>query len=142
MEKTVSSLFSFHAGLRTKLSAAFGIVAILTILSGGVSFLSGQHVAATTAAITELAIPTLIASLRLAAESAQMAAIAPLLLSARAGEEIKSARATLAEKAEAVDPDVSKLALSDETAGQALAGRPAPPLGAPNPPANSAHPPH
>ena len=117
----MSSLFSFHAGLRTKLSAAFGIVAILTILSGGVSFLSGQHVAATTAAITELAIPTLIASLRLAAESAQMAAIAPLLLSARAGEEINSARATLAEKAEAVDRDVSKLASSDEQAGKGLA---------------------
>ena len=84
---------SRRLGIRVKLFAAFGAVAGLTVLASAVGVVSYEDVGQTLGGITQINLPAMAESLRLAKSSAEIAAVAPALIAA---SDMKERAATLA----------------------------------------------
>jgi methyl-accepting chemotaxis protein len=84
--------------IRARLYLAFGSVAAMTAVASAVAFVSYSHVGATLAQITGEGIPAIKISLRLAKESAEIAAAAPALLTANTSAEMIFAQRELQTK--------------------------------------------
>src|SRR5882724_6753559 len=89
-----------HLAIRGWLFIAFGVVAGTTVLASSIALVSYSRLGATLSAITTDSIPAMRDSLRVAKESAEIAAAAPALLAATRADETGSAQAVLAAKQE------------------------------------------
>src|SRR5882724_1793510 len=88
--------------IRLKLSLAFGAVLALTLVAGGVGFVSFELIGASMRQIVDDNLPAITATQRLAATSGQIAAAAPLLIAAASDSELSKDYATLVAKNESV----------------------------------------
>ena len=91
----VARLRRIHLSVRSKLFAAFGAVAVLTVLASGVAVISYGNVGRTLSGITEVSIPAMSASLSLAKSSAEISAAAPALAAAADAKDRASVLAQL-----------------------------------------------
>ncbi|MBV8167420.1 MAG: HAMP domain-containing protein, partial [Alphaproteobacteria bacterium] len=88
--------------IRLKLSLAFGAVLALTLVAGGVGFVSFELIGASMRQIVDDNLPAITATQRLAATSGQIAAAAPLLIAAASDSELSKDYAGLVQKTESV----------------------------------------
>lgn len=102
-------------GIRTRLFAAFGAVASMTVLASTIGFISYSRLGETLTSITTDNMPAMSASLRVAKTSAEIAATAPALFVATSKDEMKPILAMLAAKQ-------GELTQSIETIGKTSGG--------------------
>jgi methyl-accepting chemotaxis protein len=108
-------------GLRGRLFAAFGAVALMTVLASAVGFVSYNRLGHTLNAITTVKMPAVDASLRIAKTSAEIAATAPALLAAASKAETVEALQLLADKQRELNQSIEALAATPG-GGDAAAG--------------------
>ena len=97
-------------GIREKLLLAFGGAAIMTVLAGGVAWLSFERVKVSLATITEEAVPMSESALKIAADVNGFLAVAPALQAADTEARRQEARAALDERTNLLNSDIIDLA--------------------------------
>ena len=97
-------------GIREKLLLAFGGAAIMTVLAGGVAWVSFERVKDSLATITEEAVPMSESALKIAADVNGFLAVAPALQAARTEAQRQEARAALDERTNLLNSDIIDLA--------------------------------
>ena len=95
--------------IRVKLTLAFGSVLALTLVAGGVGYVSFQVIGGSLRHIVDANLPALTATQELAAASGQIAAAAPSLMSAATPSEGSAEFAALAAKQQAVAAQIKAL---------------------------------
>src|SRR5258706_2138217 len=89
--------------IRLKLSLAFGPVLALTLVAGGVGFVSFELISASMRQIVDDNLPAITATQRLAATSGQIAAAAPSLITAANDSQLGADFAALVQKQQTVN---------------------------------------
>ena len=97
-------------GIREKLLLAFGGAAVMTLLAGGVAWLSFERVKDSLVTITDRAVPMSESALKIAADVNGFLAVAPALQAARTEEQRQEARAALDERTNLLNSDIIDLA--------------------------------
>ena len=97
-------------GIREKLLLAFGGAAVMTVLAGGVAWVSFERVKDSLATITERAVPMSEAALKIAADVNGFLAVAPALQAARTETQRQEARAALDQRTNLLNADIIDLA--------------------------------
>lgn len=118
-------------GIAGRLGTAFAATTLLTVLTAGVAWFAFSNVEGTLTTVTDRAMPAVASSLQLAANSSEVAASAPSLVSAKSEEERQAIREKLAAKQEelqrhleelrATGADVAALTALASTLSQAMA---------------------
>lgn len=118
-------------GIAGRLGTAFAATTLLTVLTAGVAWFAFSNVEGTLTTVTDRSMPAVASSLQLAANSSEVAASAPSLVSAKSEEERQAIRQKLAAKQEelqrhleelrATGADVAALTELSATLSQAMA---------------------
>ena len=95
--------------IRVKLALAFGSVLALTLVAGGVGYVSFQVIGGSLRQIVDANLPAITATQQLAAASGQIAAAAPSLMSAATNTARRDEFAALTEKQQAVAAQIKAL---------------------------------
>lgn len=89
-------------GIKSRLSAAFGVLAALTVAAGAVAWAVFGHVEHTVTSITERSIPELTLALTIAERSAEIIASAPAIMASETQDERQQQRLQLDEVGDAL----------------------------------------
>src|SRR5690606_11156628 len=100
-------------GIGPRLYLAFGGMTMLTVVAAGIAVAAFSGVGRTLDAVTERSIPAVTATLRLAVNSANVAATAPGLISATTEDGRSAVKAQLQSSLTAIDMELEKIAETD-----------------------------
>ena len=107
------------ASIRVRLIAAFGAVAVMTLLAAGAALIGFQSVKGTLEGVAEVSVPAMQSAYELQVHSEAIAAAAPALAAAKSAEDLERAVADLTVKREALAE--TALAVHGNSSDDALA---------------------
>jgi len=109
-------------GIGPRLYLAFGGMTLLTVLAAGIAVVAFTQVGRTLGDVTDRSMPAVTASLRLAVNSANVAATAPGLISAGTDEGREAVKAQMQASLGAIERDLQKIAETGADAATELRG--------------------
>jgi len=109
-------------GIGPRLYLSFGAMTLLTVVAAGIAALAFSEVGRTLGDVTDRSLPAVTATLRLAVNSANVAATAPGLISAETEEGRSAVKAQMSASLGAIDAELRKIAETDAAAATELRG--------------------